>query len=75
MSVDTALLWILSLINLGIISMIGLFTYESIREHESRAPKIGAAAISLHLLLGGLILVWPDVRISIGCACHIPHPS
>ncbi len=63
MSLDTALIWILSLINLGIISMIGLFTYESIREQESRAPKIGAAAISFHLLLGVLILVWPDVRI------------
>ena len=63
MSLDTALIWILSLINLGIISIIGLFTYESIREQESRAPKIGAAAISFHLLLGVLILVWPDVRI------------
>ena len=43
--------------------MAGVFTYESIREQEPRALKIGAAAMGFHLLLGVLILVWPPIRI------------
>ncbi|MBW2048812.1 MAG: reductive dehalogenase [Deltaproteobacteria bacterium] len=62
MSIATALTWVLSLINLGFIMVAALFTYESVREQEARAPKIGAAVTGFHILLGGLILVWPPVR-------------
>ncbi|MBW2126968.1 MAG: hypothetical protein JRH08_15150, partial [Deltaproteobacteria bacterium] len=55
--------WILSLVNFGIICMAGLFTYESIREQERRASKIGAALLCFHLLLGLVILSWPASRI------------
>lgn len=37
MPFDTALAWILSLINLWIIGIAVLFTYESVREQEPRA--------------------------------------
>jgi reductive dehalogenase len=63
MTFDTVLVWILSVINLGIVGMAGLFTYECVREQEPRAPKIGAIAIGFHLLLGALIFVWPPIRI------------
>ena len=42
MTHNITFVWILSLVNLGIIFMAGLFTYESFREEEPRAPKIGA---------------------------------
>jgi reductive dehalogenase len=41
----------------------GLFTYESIREKEIRAPKFGGAAVAFHLLLGALIFLFPPLRI------------
>jgi len=62
---DTVWVWTLSLVNLGTLGVAGLFTYESIREQEHRAPKIGAAAIAFHLLLGVLILVWPPARVPV----------
>ncbi|MBW1800860.1 MAG: hypothetical protein JRJ85_09025, partial [Deltaproteobacteria bacterium] len=58
-------IWIVSLVNLGIIGMAILFTYESIREQEPRAPKFGAAAMAFHILLGILILTWPAARLVI----------
>ncbi len=63
MDTACALLWILSLINLGIMGMAGLFMYESIREQELRASKIGGAAVAFHLLLGVLIFVFPPIGI------------
>jgi reductive dehalogenase len=62
---ENTFIWILSLVNLGIIGMAGLFTYESIREQEPRAPKIGGAGVAFHVLLGVLILTWPLARIPI----------
>ncbi len=58
-------IWILSLINLGMIGMAGLFTYESICEQEPRAPKFGAAVMAFYILLGLLILTWPSSRLPI----------
>ncbi|MBW2208631.1 MAG: hypothetical protein JRG79_17125, partial [Deltaproteobacteria bacterium] len=65
MSDSPTFIWILSLINLGIIGMAGLFAYESVREEEPRAPKMAAAATAFHLLLGVLILAWPSARVPI----------
>jgi len=62
---DSGFAWLLSLVNLGLIGMAGLFTYESIREQEPRAPKIGGAAVAFHICLGLLILFWPPVRVPI----------
>ena len=73
---NLAFVWILSLVNLGIICMAGLFTYESFREEEPRAPKIGVALTAFHILLGLLILLWPAARVpiawflGIGLACQ-----
>ena len=63
MTFDSTFVWILSLVNLGILGMAGLFTYESIREQEPRAPKFGAAAVVFHICLGLLILFWPPIRV------------
>ena len=65
MSFEPTFIWILSLINLAIIGMAGLFTYESIREQEPRAPKIGGAAVGFHICLGLAILFFPSARIPI----------
>ncbi|MGD8883774.1 MAG: hypothetical protein PVI82_17880, partial [Desulfobacterales bacterium] len=58
-------IWILFLVNLAIICMACLFTCESIREQEPRAPKWGAALLAFHILLGILILSWPAARLPI----------
>lgn len=63
MIAENLLVWILSLINFGMIGIAGLFTYESVREQEIRASKIGWGLIALHLLLGVLILAAPTIRI------------
>jgi reductive dehalogenase len=65
MTHNISFVWILSLVNLGIICMAGLFTYESFREEEPRAPKIGVAGTAFHVLLGLLILFWPAARVPI----------
>jgi reductive dehalogenase len=52
MTHNISFVWILSLVNLGIICMAGLFTYESFREEEP-------------ILLGLLILFWPAARVPI----------
>ena len=62
---NPAFIWILSLVNLAIICMALLFTYESNREQEPRAPKWGAALTAFHILLGILILSWPAARFPI----------
>jgi reductive dehalogenase len=67
MTFDTTFILILSLVNLAILCVAGLFTYESVREQEPRAPKFGAAGIAFHILLGILILSWPAIRIPIAC--------
>lgn len=58
-------IWILFLVNLAIIGLALLFTYESIREQEPRAPKFGAAGAAFHIMLGIFILSWPAARIPI----------
>jgi hypothetical protein len=58
-------IWILSLVNLTILCMATLFTYESIREQEPKAPKWGAALMAFHILLGILILSWAPARLPI----------
>jgi reductive dehalogenase len=58
-------IWILSLVNLAILCMAFLFTYESFREQEPRAPKWGAALMAFHILFGVLILSWPPARLPI----------
>ena len=52
-------------LNLFFIGAALIFTYESIREHEPRAPRIGMAGIGFHLLLGVMILAYPSLRIPI----------
>lgn len=49
---------------LNLIYLIGsvLFTYESLREKEPRAPKVGLAGVLFHLILAGLILAMPPSR-------------
>jgi len=59
------LVWMLSIINGGILALATLFTYESLREQEPRAPKIGAAGVVFHLVLGAMILLWPAIRIPV----------
>lgn len=63
---NPSFIWILSVVNLAILCMASLFTYESIREQEPRAPRWGAALMVLHVLLGVLILEWPAARMPIG---------
>ena len=62
MSNSPIFVWIISLINLGFISMAALFTYESMREKEPRAPKVASAVTAFHLFLGVFILLWPASR-------------
>ena len=47
------------------LAVTALFTYESIREQEPRAPKIGLIGITLHLILGALILWVPAIRVPV----------
>jgi reductive dehalogenase len=49
----------LSVINFCLIIAAFLFTYESFKEQEPRAPIIGLAVIIFHLILGILIPVFP----------------
>ena len=53
---------VLFVINLIFLVGAGLFTYESLREKEPRAPKFGIAGILFHLVLAVLILVVPPSR-------------
>ena len=52
----------LSITNLIFLVGAGLFTYESLREKEPRAPKVGMAGILFHLILAVLILTVPPSR-------------
>ena len=59
------LTWLLSLLNLVFLALALLFTYESRREGESRARKIGMGAAGFHFLLG-LAIIWvPVIRIPV----------
>jgi ferredoxin len=60
---DSVFVWILSLVNLSFLAAAALFSYESIREQEPRAPKLGLTGVGVHLLLGLLILTWPAIRV------------
>jgi reductive dehalogenase len=53
---------ILFILNLIFLIGAALFTYESLREKEPRAPKVGLAGILFHLMLAGLILAVPASR-------------
>ncbi|MCF8063056.1 MAG: reductive dehalogenase [Deltaproteobacteria bacterium] len=59
--------WILAgalfLVNLGFFVLWVLFTYESMREQEPRAPRFGWAGMGVHALVGILILAWPSSRV------------
>ena len=50
---------VLLVINLIFLVGAGLFTYESLREKEPRAPKFGVAGVLFHLVLAVLILAVP----------------
>lgn len=50
----------LLLVNLIFLIGAGLFTYESLREKEPRAPKVGLTGVLFHLVLAGLILYVPQ---------------
>lgn len=63
MASDNLLAIVLSTVNIGFLLLAVLFTYESVREQEPRAPKIGATGVAVHLLLGFLIVAWPPVRV------------
>ena len=62
MSASGIFVLILSAVNLAILIAIGLFIYESIREQEPRAPKVGSLIFCFHALLGIFILIWPASR-------------
>ena len=53
---------VLFVVNLIFFVGAGLFTYESLREKEPRAPKFGIAGIFFHLILGGVILTVSPAR-------------
>ena len=53
---------VLLVINLIFLVGAGLFTYESLREKEPRAPKFGVAGVLFHLGLAALILAVPPSR-------------
>ena len=53
---------VLSIVNGLSLAVMALFAYESIREQEPRAPKIGLVGVALHLILGALILWVPAIR-------------
>ena len=53
---------VLLVINLIFLVGAGLFTYESLREKEPRAPKFGVAGVLFHLVLAVLILAIPPSR-------------
>ena len=57
------LTWLLSLINLTALATALLFAYESRREKELKAWKIGMGAAGFHILLGLAILFLPLIRI------------
>ncbi|UCF85730.1 MAG: reductive dehalogenase [Desulfobacteraceae bacterium] len=63
MSLGSPLTWILFLTNGGFLLLAALFTYESIREQEHKAPRFGLLGLSFHGLLAVLILVWPPSRV------------
>lgn len=65
MSDSGIFLVILSVVNLAIVLGIGLFVYESVREQEPRARKVGGALFGFHIVLGLLILFWPGARLPI----------
>ncbi len=50
-------------VNLIFLVGAGLFTYESLREKEPRAPKIGIAGILFHLGLAVFVLAVPQSRL------------
>ena len=54
---------VLSICNLLGLTLMALFTYESVREQERRASRIGFAGIACHLVLGALILWVPAARL------------
>lgn len=53
---------VLLVLNGGLFLAWALFTWESVREGERRAPRFGWAGMGVHALLAVLILVWPASR-------------
>ena len=78
MSASGIFVLILSVVNLAILIGIGLFIYESIREQEPRAPKVGGFFLAFHIIVGLGILLWPAARTAIAwllgiiLALHVP---
>ena len=56
------LLTILLIVDAFFLAVFVLFTYESIREQEHRAQKVGMAGVAVMIILGALILVAPVLR-------------
>jgi reductive dehalogenase len=56
---------ILLIFDIGLIGLAMLFTYESVREQEPRAPKVGVGVIVIHLLLLWAILAFPAAHLFI----------
>lgn len=56
------LTWLLFLFNLAFLVMAALFAYESRREGEVRAQKIGVVGAVFHFLLGLAICFLPGIR-------------
>lgn len=54
---------VLLLLNSVFFILWALFTYESIRENEPRAPLFGWAGMGFHALLAVAIAAWPESRI------------
>ena len=58
-------LWLLLGFDLLLLGGVLLFTYESVREKEPRAPKIGLALAGGCLLLAGLLVFLPLIHIPV----------
>ncbi len=56
---------VLFVVNLGFFLLWALFTWESVREREPRAPRFGWAGMCVHALLAVLILAWPASRVTL----------
>lgn len=57
--------WAALLVDLLFIGLAALFTLESLREKEPRAPCFGMVGVAFHLVLAILLLLWPASRIPV----------
>ncbi len=57
------LLWSVLLVDLLFLCLAVIFTIESLREKEPRAPAFGMIGVAFHLVAAILLLLWPASRL------------